>query len=86
MSAQMAVRRPSVGRNVRRKDGDGKVTGSALYIDDLRFPGMLYGTTVRSTIPCGEIAAMKFPFETRDFVIVDARDIPGRNAIERWAD
>ena len=27
------------------------------YIDDLTFPGMLYGATIRSTIPCGRIAA-----------------------------
>jgi CO/xanthine dehydrogenase Mo-binding subunit len=77
----MAPRLRSVGRNVRRKDGDGKVTGAALYVDDLTFPGMLYGTTIRSSIPCGEIAAMRFPFDTSAFVIVDARDIPGRNVI-----
>jgi CO/xanthine dehydrogenase Mo-binding subunit len=77
----MAPRARSVGRNVRRKDGDGKVTGAARYVDDLVFPGMMYGATVRSTIPCGEIASMKFPFDTRDFIIADARDIPGRNVI-----
>jgi CO/xanthine dehydrogenase Mo-binding subunit len=82
----MASRPRSVGRNVRRKDGDEKVTGAARYVDDLVFPGMLYGTTVRSTIACGEIASMKFPFDTRDFVIADARDIPGRNVIALIAD
>jgi CO/xanthine dehydrogenase Mo-binding subunit len=71
----------SVGRSVRRKDGDGKVTGAARYVDDLTFPGMLHGATVRSTIPCGRIAAIEFGFETSGFVIADARDIPGRNAI-----
>ena len=44
---------PSVGSNVPRKDGIGKATGRALYADDLTFPGMLHGRTVRSTIPCG---------------------------------
>jgi len=77
----MAPRLRSVGRNVRRKDGDDKVTGAALYVDDLTFPGMLHGTTIRSTISCGEIATMKFPFDTSAFVIAVARDIPGRNVI-----
>ena len=47
----------AVGANVRRKDGDAKVTGAAKYIDDLTFPGMIHGATIRSTIPCGTIAA-----------------------------
>ena len=49
----------AVGTNVRRKDGDAKVTGAAKYIDDLTFPGMLYGATVRSTIPRGKITARR---------------------------
>jgi len=47
----------AVGKNVRRKDGDAKVTGAAKYIDDLSFPGMLYGATVRAVIPRGRIRA-----------------------------
>ena len=45
------TRRPrtSVGRNVSRKDGAAKVTGTARYIDDLTFPGLLYGRTIRRT-------------------------------------
>ena len=43
-----ALRRRAVGRNVLRKEGADKVTGVARYIDDLAFPGMLYGRTVRS--------------------------------------
>jgi len=35
----------AVGRNVLRKEGVEKVTGAARYIDDLAFPGMLYGRT-----------------------------------------
>lgn len=66
---------------MRRIDGDGKVAGTALYVDDLAFPGMLHGMTVRSTIPSGEIASIACPFDTTGFVIVDARDIPGRNAV-----
>jgi CO/xanthine dehydrogenase Mo-binding subunit len=71
----------SVGRNVARRDGLEKVTGTARYIDDLSFPGMLHGATVRSTVPCGEITSVRFDFDTSRFTIVDYRDIPGRNVI-----
>jgi CO/xanthine dehydrogenase Mo-binding subunit len=80
------MRGRSVGRNVRRKDGDGKVTGAALYVDDLTFPGMMYGTTIRSTIPCGDISAIRLPFDTTGFVIAGAADVPGRNVVALIAD
>ncbi|HEU4884347.1 MAG TPA: xanthine dehydrogenase family protein molybdopterin-binding subunit, partial [Longimicrobium sp.] len=67
----------SVGRNVPRKDGIPKVTGAALYVDDLRFPGMLYGRTIRSTISRGRIKSIRFDFDTTGFTIVQAGDVPG---------
>jgi CO/xanthine dehydrogenase Mo-binding subunit len=70
----------AVGTNVRRKDGDAKVTGAAKYIDDLSFPGMIYGATIRSTIPRGTIAARNLSL-TPDFVVADHRDIPGPNYV-----
>ena len=60
-----------------RKDGIPKVTGAALYVDDLRFPGMLHGRTIRSTIPRGRIRSIRFGFDTAGFTIVRAGDIPG---------
>src|SRR5688572_24780400 len=71
----------SVGKNVRRKDSDAKVTGAARYIDDLTFPGMLHGTTIRSTIPRGTLTSIRLDFDTAGFTVVDFRDIPGRNVI-----
>ncbi|MFM8532192.1 MAG: xanthine dehydrogenase family protein molybdopterin-binding subunit [Acidimicrobiia bacterium] len=71
---------PAVGRNVRRKDGDAKVTGAAKYIDDLSFPGMLYGATVRSTVPRGRIRARHVSLPP-DFIVADHRDIPGPNYV-----
>ena len=67
----------SVGRNVPRKDGIPKVTGAALYVDDLRFPGMLYGRTIRSTISRGRIKSIRYDFDTAGFTIVRAGDVPG---------
>ena len=70
----------AVGTNVRRKDGDAKVIGAAKYIDDLSFPGMLYGATIRSTIPRGRIAARQVSLPS-DFIVADHRDIPGSNYV-----
>jgi len=49
-----------VGRPIPRKEGRKKVTGQALYVDDLTFPGMLHGVTVRSSIPRGRIKNISF--------------------------
>jgi CO/xanthine dehydrogenase Mo-binding subunit len=68
---------PAVGRSVSRKDGRAKVTGASQYVDDLHFPGMLYGRTIRSTIPKGRVRAIHLDFDPAGFTLVDHRDIPG---------
>ncbi|MFA5910727.1 MAG: xanthine dehydrogenase family protein molybdopterin-binding subunit [Vicinamibacterales bacterium] len=70
----------AVGANVRRKDGDAKVTGAAKYIDDLTFPGMLFGATIRSTVPRAEITARHLDLSPA-FIVADYRDIPGQNYV-----
>jgi CO/xanthine dehydrogenase Mo-binding subunit len=72
-----------VGTSVPRKEGRDKVTGRARYVDDIVLPGMLYGATVRSSIPRGKIKKITFgPGVAWDeFVIVSAMDIPGQNCI-----
>src|ERR1019366_5258617 len=78
----MAARvRKAVGRNVLRKEGAAKTSGAAQYIDDIAFPRLLHARTIRSTIPSGEIAAIRFNFDTVGFTIVDYRDVPGRNIV-----
>jgi len=72
-----------VGASVPRKEGWGKVTGAARYVDDMTLPGMLYGATVRSSVARGKIKNISFDpsVDWNDFVIVTARDIPGKNCI-----
>ena len=72
---------PSVGTNVTRSDGLAKATGAARYIDDIVFPGLLHGRTIRSTIPAGSIRAVRHELERDGFVVADHADIPGRNVI-----
>jgi CO/xanthine dehydrogenase Mo-binding subunit len=72
-----------IGKPVPRKEGRKKVTGQALYVDDLSFPDMLHGATVRSPVARGKITKISFdgdlPWD--DFVIVTAKDIPGANHV-----
>jgi CO/xanthine dehydrogenase Mo-binding subunit len=73
-----------VGAPVPRKEGRDKVTGQARYIDDLVFPQMLYGATVRSPAPRGRIARIAFENDALpwdEFTVVTAKDIPGENAV-----
>jgi len=80
--------RPQVGRSVARKEGRAKVTGQALYVDDVTPAGMLHGVTVRSPIARGRIARITFDPAVKwdEFVIVTAADIPGRNRVKLIAD
>src|SRR5688500_4988925 len=70
----------SVGTNIPRRDGRDKVAGHASYGDDLHFPDMLYGRTVRSTIPRGRVTGVNV--ETiPGLVVLDHKDIPGVNIV-----
>src|SRR5882762_6596233 len=66
-----------IGKSIPRKEGRKKVTGRALYVDDLTFPDMLHGVTVRSSVARGRIKNISFggdvPWD--EFTIVTAKDI-----------
>src|SRR5437016_4797850 len=82
-----------VGKSIPRKEGRKKVTGQALYVDDVKFDNMLHGVTVRSSIARGRIKNISFdqppataggsdcdiPWD--EFTIVTAKDIPGENYV-----
>ena len=61
------------------------MTGAALYVDDLSFPEMLHGTTVRSQVARGRIKNIAFegniPWD--EFTIVTAKDIRESHG-ENW--
>src|ERR1700686_3784127 len=71
------------GHSVIRKEGRSKVTGRAQYVDDLEFPGMIHGVTVRSNIARGRIRGIPYAdgIPWSEFTIVTAADIPGKNEI-----
>jgi CO/xanthine dehydrogenase Mo-binding subunit len=72
-----------IGKSVPRKEGREKVTGRALYVDDLKFPGMLHGATVRSQAARGRITGIHFEGDIpwSEFTIVTAKDIPSKNCV-----
>src|ERR1041385_1656075 len=64
-----------VGKPVSRKEGRKRVTGAALYVDDLKFEGVLHGVTVRSSVPRGRIKSISFE---QPQAIARAGDGPGQ--------
>lgn len=73
---------PAVGQSVPRKDAWDKVTGKALYVDDMSAPGLLHAVTVRSPVAYGDLkgidatSALAMPGVV---AVLTAKDIPGRN-------
>ncbi|MBU4123486.1 hypothetical protein KJ959_07385, partial [bacterium] len=74
----------SVGKSEIRKDAFSKVTGQSLFINDVKFPGMLYAATVRAPKPhirilsIDDSAAKKLPGVKG---IYYAKDVPGDNRV-----
>ena len=70
----------AIGRRVARVDGYEKVTGEAVYGDDIRLPGMLYGACRYADIPAGRITRLdvsKAEGMKGVHAVVTHRDIPG---------
>ena len=73
----------TIGKSIRRKEGIPKVTGQAVYADDIRLQNCLYGKTVRSTVPHGIIKGVRLKdgVPWNEFTVVLPSDIPGQNAV-----
>jgi CO/xanthine dehydrogenase Mo-binding subunit len=69
--------------DLQRVEGLAKLTGAERFVDDLPFDG-LWGMTVRSPAPRGRIREVRFGADVdwSDVVVVDARDVPGANAVQ----
>ena len=66
-----------------RREGPEKLTGAALYADDIVVPGAWYGATIRSTDAHARFDALvQDPaFDWSSIVLVTAADIPGENIV-----
>lgn len=74
----------AIGQDIARTDGLAKLGGQARYVDDLAIPGVWHGGTIRTPIARGRIKHIHFAadIDWNEFVIVDHRDIPARNAVK----
>ena len=73
-----------VGKAVRRLDAVAKVAGEARYVDDLSFPGMLYGKAIRAAVPHGRIRRLDLSRVVAHpgvVCVVTPADIPGENVV-----
>jgi aerobic-type carbon monoxide dehydrogenase small subunit (CoxS/CutS family) len=72
----------SVGHTHLRPDGIEKVTGQAIYTDDLVFDGMLYAKARRAMIPHGFLKKLDIT-KAREMpgvaAVLTAKDIPGEH-------
>ena len=62
----------NIGKSVKRVDAFEKVTGTALYLDDLKFPGLLYGKALRSPYAHARILSVN---------TTEAEKLPGVKAV-----
>lgn len=72
-----------IGSTLPRPDGWEKVTGRAMFIDDITFPDMWFGRTIRSSIPSGIIRKIEMDpaFEWSKVAVIRAEDLPGPNEV-----
>ncbi|MFA6004151.1 MAG: xanthine dehydrogenase family protein molybdopterin-binding subunit [Elusimicrobiota bacterium] len=72
-----------VGESALRTDAPEKLTGAAKYIDDRKYPGCLFGATLRTSIAYGRIQKISFDkaFPWKECAVARAADIPGENFV-----
>ena len=77
-----------IGEGLVRADGQAKVTGRAVYVDDVRPEGCLYAATVRSPFAHARITGIRLDpdFDFSDVTVVTAADIPGENVVALMTD
>lgn len=80
--AESTLARSVVGRVQIRPEAVAKVTGAALYTDDLTFPGMLYGCARRAMVPSARVLSIDTN-KARQLqgvaAVLTAADIPGEH-------
>ncbi len=73
-----------VNKPVKRVDAVAKVTGKALFAEDIKFPGMLYGAVLRAKYPHARIISINTEKAGKlkgVFAVITAADIPGSKTV-----
>ncbi len=74
----------TVGKSLKRVDAEEKARGTSLYVDDIKFPRMLYGGVFRSPIASGTIKKLDISKAKKVkgiVTILTYKDIPGKNLV-----
>ncbi len=74
----------ALGERMLRVDAPGKATGNALYVDDLRLSGLLFGSALRSAWPRARILSIQTSEAEKVpgvVCVLTAADIPGKRRI-----
>ena len=71
-----------------RSDALEKILGQVSYVDDLQPAGVLFGATIRTSLPGGTLKSVQRnpDWDWTGFIIVTAGDIPGKNAVKMLED
>lgn len=72
----------AISKPVKKKDHDAKISGRALYVDDLLVDGLLYGRLLRSAKAKARIIDIRCPELPDGYFIVDKNDVPGVNRVQ----
>ena len=73
-----------VGAAIHRIDVEGKVLATGEYVDDLEFPGMVYGSAVRSKYPRAKVLAIRTEAAKAlpgVVCVLTKEDVPGKNKV-----
>ncbi|WP_294403260.1 xanthine dehydrogenase family protein molybdopterin-binding subunit [uncultured Clostridium sp.] len=71
-----------IGKSVKKKDHDEKMSGCSLYIADIKFDEMIYGVMLRSTISYGKIKRIELPEMKDGYYVIGSEDVPGVNLLK----
>lgn len=70
-----------ISKSIKKKDHDPKISGSALYVDDLSIDGMLYGRMLHSAKAKARITNIILPELPDGYLVVDRNDVTGINLV-----
>lgn len=70
-----------ISKSVKKKDHEEKISGHALYVDDLVMDGMLYGRLLYSARAKARIVNIIFPKLIDGYFLVDKNDVTGVNRV-----
>ncbi|OEH85320.1 aldehyde oxidase [Desulfuribacillus stibiiarsenatis] len=71
-----------ISKPIPKLDNHSKLSGSANYVADLCFEGMLFAKTIRSTKAKARIMHVEIPPLPEGYYVIDRHDIPGKNIVK----